>query len=216
MDGDVAPIKEIVEVAKEYGCFTFLDEVHAIGMYGPEGRGISAELGVNGEIDIIQGTMAKAIGTIGGFIAAKNVIIDAIRSFSPGFIFTTALPPVLIAASMESIKIIRSSSDLRDKLQLQTQKLRRALMTNSIPIMQCSTTHVLPVLVGDVGKCKSAANVLLDQHGIYVQPINFPSVPEGSDRFRINATPNHTDEQITQLAYALRQTFDELKIPLLA
>lgn len=216
MDGDVAPIKEIVEVAKEYGCFTFLDEVHAIGMYGPEGRGISAELGVNNEIDIIQGTMAKAIGTIGGFIAAKNVIIDAIRSFAPGFIFTTALPPAIIAASTESIKIIRSSPDLRQKLQIQTQKLRRALINKSIPVMQCSTTHVLPVLVGDAGKCKSAANMLLDQHGIYVQPINFPSVPRGSDRFRINATPNHTDEQITQLAYALRQTFDELDIPLLA
>ena len=216
MDGDVAPIKEIVEVAKEYGCFTFLDEVHAIGMYGPEGRGISAKLGVNNEIDIIQGTMAKAIGTIGGFIAAKNVIIDAIRSFAPGFIFTTALPPAIIAASTESIKIIRSSPDLREKLQVQTQKLRHALINNSIPVMQCSTTHVLPVLVGDAGKCKTAANMLLDQHGIYVQPINFPSVPRGSDRFRINATPNHTDEQITQLAYALRQTFDELDIPLLA
>lgn len=151
MDGDVAPIKEIVEVAKEYGCFTFLDEVHAIGMYGPEGRGISAELGVNNEIDIIQGTMAKAIGTIGGFIAGKNVIIDAIRSFAPGFIFTTALPPAIIAASTESIKIIRSSPDLREKLQVQTQKLHRALINKPIPVMQCSTTHVSPLLVGDTG-----------------------------------------------------------------
>ena len=129
MDGDVAPIKEIVEVAKEYGCFTFLDEVHAIGMYGPEGRGISAELGVNNEIDI--------------------------RSFAPGFIFRTALPPAIIAASTESIKIIRSSPDLREKLQVQTQKLRRALINKSIPVMQCSTTHVLPLLAGNTGNSET-------------------------------------------------------------
>lgn len=216
MDGDVAPIAEIVDLAKKSNSFTFLDEVHAIGMYGPEGRGISAELGISDNIDLIQGTLAKAIGTIGGFIAGKSIIIDAIRSFAPGFIFTTVLPPAIIAASIESIRLIRSTPALRQQLQSQTQKLRQEFKKQAIRVMPCSTTHVLPVLIADADKCKKAAEILLEKYGIYVQPINFPSVPLGAERFRINATPNHTDAQIIELASALRETFEELHIPLLS
>lgn len=214
MDGDISPIEEIVALAKKYNAMTFLDEVHAIGMYGPEGAGIAADKGVSDQIDIIQGTMAKAIGIIGGYITASSLIIDTIRSFATGFIFTTSLPPCVAAGSLASIKYIKENNELRDKLQENTKALRVAFTENGIPIMPCSDTHILPVLIGSAEKCKAAAARLLDSHGIYIQPINYPSVPIGTERFRINATPAHTDKHINQLAEAIVEVFKYLAIPM--
>jgi len=214
MDGDISPIKEIVALAKKYNAMTFLDEVHAIGMYGPEGAGIAAAVGVSDQIDIIQGTMAKAIGIIGGYITASSLIIDVIRSFATGFIFTTSLPPCIAAGSLASIKYIKQNNELRDKLQENTRALRAAFSENGITIMPCSDTHILPVIIGNAEKCKAAAERLLNFHGIYIQPINYPSVPVGTERFRINATPVHTDKHINQLAEAIVEVFKYLSIPM--
>ncbi|OOE11730.1 5-aminolevulinic acid synthase [Stutzerimonas degradans] len=214
MDGDIAPIARIVEVAKRYNALTYLDEVHAVGMYGPRGAGVAAELGLAAQIDIIQGTMAKAIGVIGGYIASSHVIVDAVRSFATGFIFTTALPPAVTAGCLASVKHLKSSEDERTRLHANTALLRERLQQQDIPVMPCSQTHVLPVLVGEAERCKAAAQRLLHTHGVYLQPINYPSVPVGTERFRINATPNHTLEQIEHLAAALRETFEHFHIPL--
>ncbi|SEP46938.1 5-aminolevulinate synthase [Pseudomonas sp. Snoq117.2] len=213
MDGDVAPVKEIVALAKRYNALSYLDEVHAVGMYGPRGAGIAAELGIAKQVDIIQGTMAKAIGVIGGYIAANSVIIDAVRSFATGFIFTTSLPPAVTAGCIKSIEHLKDSDAERQRLHAHTAKLRGKLLEQDIPVMPCSRTHILPVLIGDAERCKAAAGRLLQTHHIYLQPINFPSVAVGTERFRVNATPNHSDEQIEQLALALRETFEHFAIP---
>lgn len=214
MDGDIAPIAEIVAVAKRYNALTYLDEVHAVGMYGPRGAGIAAELGVADQVDIIQGTMAKAIGVIGGYIASTQVIVDAVRSFATGFIFTTSLPPAITAGCLASVEHLKASSTERDRLHAQTAKLRERLKHHDVPVMPCSQTHVLPVRVGEAKRCKAAAERLLHNHGVYLQPINYPSVPVGTERFRVNATPNHSDAQIEHLALSLRETFDHFSIPL--
>ncbi|HCC61788.1 MAG TPA: 5-aminolevulinate synthase [Pseudomonas sp.] len=214
MDGDIAPIAEIVEVAKRFNALTYIDEVHAVGMYGPRGAGIAAELGLAQQIDIIQGTMAKAIGVIGGYIASTRVIIDAVRSFATGFIFTTSLPPAITAGCLSSVEHLKASNDERDRLQSNTALLRGRLKQHDIPVMSCSQTHVLPVLVGEAERCKAAAQRLLHVHGVYLQPINYPSVPIGTERFRVNATPNHSHEQIEHLVASLRETFEHFAIPL--
>ncbi len=220
MDGDIAPIADIVEVAKRFNALTYLDEVHAVGMYGARGAGIAAELDLLDlldlldKIDIIQGTMAKAIGVIGGYIASTRVIVDAVRSFATGFIFTTSLPPAVTAGCLASVEHLKSSDDERQKLQINTALLRERLKQHDIPVMPCSKTHVLPVLVGDAERCKVAALRLLHTHGVYLQPINYPSVPVGTERFRVNATPNHSQAQIENLAVCLRETFDHFAIPL--
>lgn len=216
MDGDVAPIAEIVALARHHNALTFLDEVHAVGMYGPRGTGLAAHLGVADQVDLIQGTMAKAIGVIGGYIVGAQWLVDAIRSFATGFIFTTSLPPAVAAGCLASVEHLKEQTAERDRLHAQTRRLRQALAERRIPVMACSTTHVLPVLVGDAGKCKAAAERLLRVHGIYLQPINFPSVAVGTERFRVNATPNHSDAQIDQLAEALEEVFAHFDIPLLA
>ncbi|NEW05799.1 5-aminolevulinate synthase [Paenibacillus sp. SYP-B3998] len=207
MDGDVAPIREIAALAKKYNALTFLDEVHAIGMYGPRGAGIAAQLGVADQIDFIQGTMAKAIGVIGGFIASSSILIDSVRSFASGFIFTTSLPPAIVAACLTSVEHLKRSERERSSLHEKTQKLREALAVRGIPVMESSETHILPVRIGDALKCKGAAKRLLDNHGIYLQPINSPTVPAGTERFRVNVTPNHTDEQIRSLVDGLVEVF---------
>lgn len=214
MDGDIAPIAEIVEVAKRYNALTYLDEVHAVGMYGPRGAGIAAERGLADRVDIIQGTMAKGIGVIGGYIASTQVIVDAVRSFATGFIFTTSLPPAITAGCLASVNHLKVSSLERDLLRTKTAKLRERLKHYDVPVMPCSQTHVLPVLVGDAQRCKAAAERLLQIHGVYLQPINYPSVPIGTERFRVNATPNHSDEQIEHLAASLCETFEHFSIPL--
>ncbi|WP_339230180.1 5-aminolevulinate synthase [Aeribacillus sp. FSL K6-2833] len=213
MDGDIAPIKEIVNLAKKYNALTFLDEVHAIGMYGPRGAGIAAELGVANLIDIIQGTMAKAIGVIGGYITASELLIDAVRSFASGFIFTTSLPPTIVAACYTSIGYLKSSDKERNELHRKTNQLRKMLVQAGISVMPSSVTHILPVMIRDAKKCKAAAQRMLEKHKIYLQPINPPTVPVGTERFRVNVTPNHTEEQMLQLTDALNEVFCHFNIP---
>lgn len=215
MDGDVAPIKEIAALAKQYNALTFLDEVHAVGIYGPRGAGFAAELKVAQDIDIIQGTMAKGIGVIGGYIAGSSLLIDAIRSFAPGFIFTTSLPPCIIAACHASVEYLKNSDKERKLLLEKTTLLRTQLTQNQIPIMKQSTTHILPILIGDPEKCKLAANRLLDIHQIYLQAINSPTVPRGTERFRVNITPNHSEKQIEHIAASLKEVFHYFDIPFL-
>lgn len=215
MDGDIAPVKEIVEIAKKYNALVYLDEVHAIGMYGPKGAGISAQLGIADQIDIIQGTMAKAIGIIGGYIAGNSLMIDAIRSFASGFIFTTSLPPVITAACYTSIQHLKKSSVEREKLHQKTFLLRTVLRKKRINVMSASTTHILPVLIGDAKKCKAAAQYLLNHKAIYLQPINYPTVPIGTERFRVNVTPHHSEAPIYALADALEEVFYKFDVPFL-
>ncbi|WP_405520790.1 5-aminolevulinate synthase [Streptomyces canus] len=205
MDGDVAPIEEIAELAREHNALTFLDEVHAIGMYGPRGSGLAADLGVDHLVDIVQGTMAKAIGVIGGYIAGSATLVDAVRSFASGFIFTTSLPPAVVAACHASVEHLKNSEAERRTLHDKTRVLRDALAAAGITVMPCSTTHVLPVLVGDATACKRAAVRLLDEYDVYLQPINSPTVPVGTERFRVNVTPNHTDADIAHLVEALSE-----------
>ncbi|MBB5019925.1 5-aminolevulinate synthase [Chitinivorax tropicus] len=212
MDGDVGPIAEIIDLAKKYNALTFLDEVHAIGMYGPRGAGIAAALGLADQIDIIQGTMAKAIGVIGGYITGTASMIDVIRSLASGFIFTTSLPPSIVAACLASVRHLKESEEERCLLHAKTEQLRHMLEVRGIQIMPSSTTHVLPVLVGDANKCKTAAAELLHKHRVYLQPINSPTVPVGTERFRINVTPNHTDAHIAHLCESLCTVFDQLNI----
>lgn len=213
MDGDISPIQKIANLAEKYNALTFLDEVHAIGMYGPRGAGIAAELGLVDRLDFIQGTMAKGIGVIGGYIAASSLLIDAVRSFASGFIFTTSLPPAVVAACYASVEHLKSSDNERNALHQKTSMLREALAQANIPIMDSSETHILPVLIGDAKKCKAAAQRLLEQHHVYLQPINSPTVPVGTERFRVNVTPNHTEEQIAQLAVSLKEVFNYFDIP---
>ncbi|QWG81764.1 5-aminolevulinate synthase [Bacillus mycoides] len=215
MDGDIAPIEEIVKLAKKYNALTFLDEVHAIGMYGPRGAGIAADLGIANSVDIIQGTMAKGIGVIGGYITSSGAMIDAIRSFASGFIFTTSLPPAIVAACYTSVEHLKVSKVERDGLHKKTEMLRSSFERAGIPIMNSSETHILPVLIGDATKCKAAARQLLEKHNVYLQPINSPTVPIGTERFRVNITPNHTEEQIIQLTNALTEVFIAFDIPFL-
>lgn len=208
MDGDIAPISEIVELAERHNALTYLDEVHAVGMYGPRGSGLAAKLGIDHRIDIIQGTMAKAVGIIGGYIAGQEAVVDAVRSFCTGFIFTTALPPAVVAGCSASVSHLKRSTVERDELARKTSLLRHCLDQAAIPVMECSDTHILPVPVRDAKKCTLAANYLADEHGIYIQPINSPTVPQGTERFRVNVTPCHTDEQIEALSNALADTFE--------
>ena len=215
MDGDIAPIKEIVALAKRFNALTYLDEVHAVGMYGPRGAGIAAELGLEKQIDIIQGTMAKAIGVIGGYIAGTTALIDAVRSYCTGFIFTTALPPAVVAACYASIEHLKNSETERHALLTKSWTLRRQLHQANIPVMNCSETHILPVLIGDAVKCTQAANFLAENYRIYIQPINSPTVAKGTERFRINVTPRHTTAHIQELVEALQDTFHKFEIPFL-
>ncbi|MDY6930124.1 MAG: 5-aminolevulinate synthase, partial [Pseudomonadota bacterium] len=215
MDGDIAPIQEIVTLAKQYNALTYLDEVHAVGMYGPRGAGIAAELGLDNQIDIIQGTMAKAVGVIGGYIAGSLPLIDAVRSYCTGFIFTTALPPAVVAACYASIEHLKKSETERHSLLAKSWVFRRRLNEARIPVMSCSETHILPVSIGNAVKCTQAANYLAEKHCIYIQPINSPTVAQGTERFRINVTPCHTDTHIRELVEALQDTFYKFEIPFL-
>lgn len=212
MDGDIAPVKKVVSLAKQYNALTFLDEVHAIGMYGTRGAGIAAQLNLADDIDFIQGTMAKAIGIIGGYICSTSLFIDAIRSFASGFIFTTALPPAIVAGCYTSIEYLKQSEIERNKLHDKTRQIRQLMFEVGIPLMITSQTHILPVLIGDAQKCKEAANRLLNNHNIYLQPINSPTVPTGTERFRVNVTPNHTDDHIEQLIDGLIEVFNYFDI----
>ncbi len=213
MDGDIGPIREICALARQYHALTYLDEVHAVGMYGDNGAGIARRDGLEDEVDIIQGTLAKAYGVIGGYVASRASIIDTIRSCAPGFIFTTALPPAIAAGAEASIRYLMRSSHEREAHQQNAATLKTILSDAGIPIMQ-TPTHIVPVMVNDASLCKKASDMLLEEHQIYVQPINYPTVRKGSERLRFTPTPLHSEEMMLSLRDALLQVFSELNIPL--
>lgn len=202
MDGDFGPARAICDLADKYGALTYIDEVHGVGLYGPRGAGVAARDGVMDRIDIVEGTLAKAFGVMGGYIAARAEIIDCIRSFAPGFIFTTSIPPVLAAGVLASVRHLKSSDVERTKIQEQAARLKRLLKEAGLPVMN-SPSHVVPVFVGDAGLCKQVSDELLQEHDIYVQPINFPTVPRGTERLRFTPSPFHTDEMMAELVEAL-------------
>ena len=211
MDGDFAPISEICKLAKKYNALTFLDEVHAVGIYGHRGAGVAERDGVMNKIDILQGTLAKAFGVIGGYVTGKKETIDFIRSFSSGFIFTTSLPPCVAAGAYSSIRHLKFSSFEREKLFNVVKDLKILLKKNNIPFLD-NESHIIPVVIGDPILCKKASQILLDQFKIYVQPINFPTVPKGKERLRITASPQHTSKMIKELVHAIGSVFKSLEI----
>ncbi|MEC8265550.1 MAG: 5-aminolevulinate synthase [Pseudomonadota bacterium] len=211
MDGNFSPIKEICNLAKKYNALTFLDEVHAVGIYGKRGAGVAEEKGMMEHIDIIQGTLAKAFGVIGGYITGNRDLIDFIRSFASGFIFTTSLPPCIAAGAYSSIRHLKFSDEERKKMFNIIEKLKSNLKKNDIPFLD-NGSHIVPVIIGDAKLCTKASNILLDEYKIYVQPINFPTVPRGTERLRITASPNHTDDMVKDLTGALKNIFNELKL----
>jgi 5-aminolevulinate synthase len=213
MDGDTAPINRICDLAERYGAMTYVDEVHAVGMYGPRGGGISERDGAMGRIDVIEGTLAKAFGCLGGYIAGSHVLIDTVRSYAPGFIFTTALPPAVCAAATAAIRHLKTSQWERERHQDRAARTKAVLAAASLPVMT-SPTHIVPLFVGDPERCKGASDLLLAEHGVYIQPINYPTVPRGTERLRITPSPYHDDVLIDALAEALVDVWQRLGLPL--
>lgn len=209
MDGDVSPMYDICNLADKYGAVTYIDEVHAVGLYGTTGAGKLEELCLQDRVDIINGTLGKAFGMQGGYIAADEIVCDAVRSIASGFIFTTSHSPVMCAGALTSIKYVMDHNDLRIKHQAQSQKLKQHLLSLGFEIHPEASTHIVPVMIGDAVKCKMMSDSLLNDHSIYVQPINFPTVEEGTERLRFTPTPLHTDNMINELVTALTQVFNE-------
>jgi 5-aminolevulinate synthase len=211
MDGDIAPIAELCDVAEAYGAMTYLDEVHAVGLYGPRGGGVAEQEGLSQRLTVIEGTLAKAFGVAGGYIAASAALCDFVRSFSSGFIFTTALPPYIAAGALASVRYLKSSSSEREHLQRRVALLRRRLDDAGIPHVS-NPSHIVPVMVGDAAVCKYISDLLLDLYSLYVQPINYPTVPRGTERLRITASPFHSDADIERLVTALGAIWSRLGI----
>lgn len=209
MDGDIAPIADICALAERYHALTYLDEVHAVGLYGPRGAGIAERDGVMDRVDIINGTMAKGFGVMGGYIAASRTICDAVRSFAPGFIFTTSLSPVIVAGALASIRHLKSSDVERDAHRERVSAVKRRLLNAALPIIP-GPSHIVPVLVSDPVRCKALSDLLLEEHAIYVQPINYPTVPKGTERLRITPAPQHTDDMIDKLVDALERCWKQI------
>ena len=211
MDGDFSPIREICNLAKKYNALTFLDEVHAVGIYGNRGAGVAEKLGVMDQIDIIQGTLAKSFGVIGGYITGRRELVDFIRSFASGFIFTTSLPPCIAAGAYASIRHLKFSDEERKLMMDNVKKLKYQLKRNNIPFLD-NNSHIIPVLIGDPKLCKKASQILLDDFRIYVQPINHPTVPRGTERLRLTCSPNHSQKMIKELVKAFKLVFENLSI----
>ncbi len=211
MDGDVGHINAICDLADEFNALTYLDEVHAVGMYGPRGGGIAERDGILDRLDVIQGTLGKAFGVMGGYITASKTIVDAVRSYAAGFIFTTTMPPAMAAGAEASIRHLMESTTERQQHQANVAKLKAMLKEKNIPYMP-TDTHIIPVKIGDPVLCRAASELLVEEHGIYVQPINFPTVPRGTERLRITPTPLHTPEMLEEFVNALDTVFKQLKL----
>ena len=211
MDGDIAPIKEICDLAREYNAFTYLDEVHAVGIYGKKGEGIAGSLGISDRIDMIQGNFAKAYGVVGGYVTGSEDIVDYIRSYASGFIFTTSLPPAVAAAAQKSIEILKDDPSYREKLWVNVDALKARLRKSSIRFVD-SKSHIVPILVGDAYLCRLLSQNLLEKYSIYVQPINYPTVPRGQERLRLTITPAHTLVMIEELVSALEAEWSVLSL----
>ena len=209
MDGDVSPISSICDLADAYSAITYIDEVHAVGLYGEQGAGYLEHLGIQHRVDIVNGTLGKAFGVQGGYIAGDGDVIDAIRSVASGFIFTTSTSPVLCAGALASIKYLRDHNELRIQHQERAATLTRMLQDSNIEVHESACTHIVPVMVRDAKRCKTMSDRLLNEYGIYIQPINYPTVAEGTERLRIAPTPLHTDAMMSNLVVALRKVFDE-------
>ena len=211
MEGLRSPLKQIVSLAKEFNALTYLDEVHSVGLYGSEGRGIAEEQNVSDEIDIINGTLSKAFGQMGGYVAASSDIIDFIRSFAPGFIFTSSANPSIAAASIKAIEVAKKSENLREDIRQNSDLIRAGLRDLEIPHLD-NDSHIIPIHLEDPRLCKNAANLLIEDHGIYIQPVFYPTVPKGDERFRVTITPKHQAEDITRFLSSLNQVWDKLSL----
>ena len=211
MEGLRSPLKQIVSLAKEFNALTYLDEVHSVGLYGSEGRGIAEEQNVSDEIDIINGTLSKAFGQMGGYVAASSDIIDFIRSFAPGFIFTSSANPSIAAASIKAIEVAKRSENLREDIRQNSDLIRTGLRDLEIPHLD-NDSHIIPIHLEDPRLCKNAANLLIEEHGIYIQPVFYPTVPKGDERFRVTITPKHQAEDITRFLSSLNQVWDKLSL----
>ena len=215
MDGDIAPIKQFLDLADKYKALTFVDEVHAVGLYGERGAGVAEREGLMDRIDIIQGTLAKGFGVVGGYIAGSEALCDFIRSYGDGFIFSTSLPPAVAAGALASVRYVKEHNELRIQHQERAATLKRRFIDSRIPVMP-SITHIVPVLVGNPVLCKQASDELLFNHGIYVQPINYPTVPRGTERLRFTPTPLHNDQLMDKLISAMKEVWGQLGLKVAA
>jgi 5-aminolevulinate synthase len=213
MDGDIAPVRKIVELAERHNALTYIDEVHAVGMYGPRGGGVAEREGLMDRIDVIEGTLAKGFGSLGGYIAADSAIVDAVRSYAPQFIFTTTLPPMVTAGACAAIRHLKESDVEREGHQYMAAVTKHALLAAGLPVLD-NPSHIVPLMVGDAERCKAASDLLLRRHDIYIQPINYPTVAIGAERLRITPTPRHSEANVSNLVEALVDVWKALDLPL--